>query len=108
MPLLFASLLYMLFHHVLEIGSVIGITTEEILKRLPLAKLTALDYDASQLERAKARLAKKYGKQGDATALQFPAESFDAVFEFNVFHHIRDYHILCGNAEAITIICRAK
>ncbi len=29
--------------------------------------------------------------QGDATALQFPAESFDAVFEFNVFHHIQDY-----------------
>lgn len=67
--------------HVLEIGSGVGVTTQEILKRLPVAKLTAIDYDASQVERAKLRLAKRYGGQisclqGDATALEFPAESF--------------------------------
>lgn len=81
---------------VLEIGSGVGVTTEEILKSLPSATLTAIDYDSSQVERAKARLVKKYGDRvlclkGDATALGFPNEAFDAVFEFNVFHHIQNY-----------------
>lgn len=79
----------------LELGCGQGTTTEEILKRFPHLHLTALDYDPDQMARAHKRLARFFDRvsiqQGDATALDFSDDHFDAVFTFNLFHHIRDY-----------------
>lgn len=79
----------------LELGCGQGATTTEILKRFPNVSVVAVDYDSGQIARAQQRLAhfsdRLVVQQGDATALDFPDAHFDAVFAFNLFHHIRDY-----------------
>ena len=78
----------------LEIGCGIGYTTKSLSKKFPNAKITAIDYDNEQIKTANMR----HGKikninfmQGDASKLKFKNKSFDAVFEFNVLHHIKNY-----------------
>ncbi|OGF55597.1 MAG: 16S rRNA (cytosine(1402)-N(4))-methyltransferase, partial [Candidatus Fraserbacteria bacterium RBG_16_55_9] len=78
----------------LELGCGTGVTTREILRRFPNVRVIAIDYDPEQVKAAKQRLA-SFGnrivvQQGDATALALPDASVDAVFEFNVFHHIHE------------------
>lgn len=43
----------------LELGCGQGVTTEEILKRLPRLRLTALDYDPAQVARARERVRRR-------------------------------------------------
>jgi len=80
---------------VLELGCGAGFTTGEILKRFPNVRVLAIDYDVKQVEAVRQRLV-PFGKrvsvqQGDATALAVPMASVDTVFEFNAFHHIREW-----------------
>lgn len=80
--------------NILEIGCGIGYTTKSIRERFPNAKITAIDYDNEQIKTANMQHGKiKNVKfmQGDATKLKFKNNSFDAVFEFNVLHHIKNY-----------------
>lgn len=89
----------------LEIGCGTGVTTHEILRRFRHARVFAIDYDAEQVEAAKRRLAsfaeRVTVQQGDATALALPNASIDAVFEFNVFHHIRKYERAIGEVHRV-------
>ena len=80
--------------NILEIGCGIGYTTKSLGKKFPNAKITAIDYDKEQINLAN----KLHGKiknvkfmQGDATKSKFKHKSFDAVFEFNTLHHIKNY-----------------
>lgn len=78
----------------LEIGCGIGATTKELVGRFPNMKLTAIDYDFSQVKKAKENLSSVPNinvEQADATQLPFVAETFDAVFLFDTLHHIANF-----------------
>jgi len=80
--------------NILELGSGIGYTTELIRERFPAASLAAIDYDESQVEIAKKRLANRSVSiaQGDVAQLPFHENNFDACFASFLFHHIPNYH----------------
>jgi ubiquinone/menaquinone biosynthesis C-methylase UbiE len=82
----------------LALGPGVGWETLALAEKFPETTLIGVDYDAEQVEQARRRLAGRASlstrvdfRQGDATALSFPAESFDFAYELNVLHHIRDY-----------------
>lgn len=76
--------------HILEIGCGSGITTGILAERFAQSKITAIDLDESQIEKARKRLVKESVcfVQGDATRLQFGDQRFDACFASYAFHHI--------------------
>lgn len=80
--------------NILEVGSGIGYTTELIRERFPAASLAAIDYDESQVEIARKRLAHQSISitQGDATQLPFPGNNFDACFASFLLHHVPNHH----------------
>jgi ubiquinone/menaquinone biosynthesis C-methylase UbiE len=86
----------------LEIGCGAGFTSMEIAKRFDV-RLTAIDYDGEEVEKAKARF-RKPGTgnrkpsilQADATALPFKNESFDCAVELSTLHHIAGYRKAVG------------
>jgi len=80
--------------NILEIGCGMGHTTKALHQHFPNAEITAIDYDEEQIKQAN----KLHGKinnvkfmQGDATKSKFKNNTFDAVFEFGVLHHIQNY-----------------
>lgn len=81
---------------VLEIGCGRGIGTKIILDRFRAREVHAFDLDPDMVERARRRLF-AYPPQrvtlavGDAASIQAEAESFDAVFDFGVIHHVPDW-----------------
>ncbi|MEK6869821.1 MAG: class I SAM-dependent methyltransferase [Nanoarchaeota archaeon] len=80
--------------NILEIGCGIGYTTKSLSEKFPNARIIAIDYDEEQIKTAN-RLHENIKNvkfmQGDATNLKFKNNSFDAVFEFNTLHHIKNY-----------------
>ena len=75
----------------LEVGCGQGATTSILVRKFPDARLTAIDYEPGQVERARKRVGDRARvEQGDVTKLQFPDGSFDVAFELNVLHHVKD------------------
>jgi len=78
---------------VLEVGCGQGTGVRLLLDQVAVAKVCAIDLDPRQIGRAKRRLA---GYPGDRVALAaasverlpYPDESFDAVFDFGILHHV--------------------
>ncbi len=84
----------------LALGPGVGWETLALAEKFPETTLIGVDYDPDQIERARRNLAGRPSlstrvdfRQGDASALRFPADSFDFAYELNVFHHIRDYSV---------------
>lgn len=84
---------------VLEVGCGAGYGTELILRRFGAARVDALDLDPAMIGRAGRRLA-GYGHRvrlatGDMTdlraALDAEDNSYDAVFDFAIVHHVPDW-----------------
>jgi ubiquinone/menaquinone biosynthesis C-methylase UbiE len=81
---------------VLEIGCGRGVGVEVIFQRFGAARVTAFDLDPKMVERARRRLA-AYPRErltlsvGSATAIAASDESFDAVFDFGILHHVPDW-----------------
>jgi ubiquinone/menaquinone biosynthesis C-methylase UbiE len=82
----------------LALGPGVGWETLALAERFPRTTLVGVDYDPDQVERARRNLAgypalsaRVAFQQGDASALSFPAETFDFAYELNVLHHVRDY-----------------
>ena len=81
---------------VLEIGCGRGVGTEIILERFGAASVHAFDLDPDMVEKARRRLA-AYGDDrvrlsvGDAAAIAADNESFDAVFDFGIIHHVPEW-----------------
>ena len=81
---------------VLEIGCGRGVGTEIILERFGAAHVEAFDLDPDMVERARRRL-RRYAPDrvrlfvGDAAAVAADAESFDAVFDFGIIHHVPEW-----------------
>jgi len=82
---------------VLDMGCGPGVSTALILDVLRPRCLAAFDFDASMVQLAHRRLARRHYKQrlhlgvSDATRMPYVDGLFDAVFESGVVHHIPDW-----------------
>lgn len=88
---------------ILEIGCGRGDTTRMLLTRFPGAEITATDYDAAQVARAKRRVRDPRARfrKADAMALPFAPASFDLVIECNTFHHVRGWVAAIGECNRV-------
>jgi ubiquinone/menaquinone biosynthesis C-methylase UbiE len=79
---------------VLELGCGRGVGGEIILDRFGARHLELIDIDPDMVERARRRLAGRAEAKvrvGDATRIEAPDESFDAVFDFGSIHQMPDW-----------------
>ncbi|MGI8783428.1 MAG: class I SAM-dependent methyltransferase [Acidobacteriota bacterium] len=81
---------------VLEIGCGRGIGAEIIFERFGAREVHAFDLDPDMVERARHRLSGYPPDRlrlfvGDAAAIEAEDESFDAVFDFGIIHHIPNW-----------------
>lgn len=79
----------------LEIGCGQGVGTQIILEQFGAAHVTAIDLDPAMIDRARERL-RDHGdkvalRTGDAEHIDAPDDSFDAVFDFGIIHHIPNW-----------------
>ena len=81
---------------VLEVGCGRGVGTEIIFEQFGAREIYAFDLDPDMVNRARRRLAAYPPDRlrlsvGDATAIEADDESFDAVFDFAIIHHVPDW-----------------
>jgi ubiquinone/menaquinone biosynthesis C-methylase UbiE len=81
---------------VLEVGCGRGVGTEIIFKQFGAREVYAFDLDPEMVAEARRRLA-AYPPDclqlsvGDAAAIEAEDDSFDAVFDFGIIHHVPDW-----------------
>jgi ubiquinone/menaquinone biosynthesis C-methylase UbiE len=80
---------------VLDMGCGRGVGTQLIIEKFGAAHVTAFDLDEEMVALVGRRLAGLEDvvrlSVGDATAIDEPDETFDAVFEFGIIHHVPDW-----------------
>lgn len=81
---------------VLEVGCGRGIGTEIIFEQFGAREVHAYDLDPVMVELSRRRLQKYLPERlflnvGDAEKIDEPSESFDAVFDFGIIHHIPNW-----------------
>jgi ubiquinone/menaquinone biosynthesis C-methylase UbiE len=81
---------------VLEVGCGRGVGTEILFERFGAREVHAFDLDPDMVRQARARLCRYIPNRlqltvGDATAIDAADESFDAVFDFGIIHHVPDW-----------------
>ncbi|HEX2491578.1 MAG TPA: class I SAM-dependent methyltransferase [Blastocatellia bacterium] len=80
----------------LEIGCGRGVGTQIIFEQFGALEVQAFDLDPAMVDLARGRL-KGYPPErlklsvGDATAIEAEDESFDAVIDFGILHHVTDW-----------------
>lgn len=79
----------------LEVGCGRGVGAELILEVFGAERVDAFDLDPKMVERARTRL-ERFGSRarvwvGDASAIDAPDATYDAVFDFGIVHHIPDW-----------------
>jgi SAM-dependent methyltransferase len=75
---------------VLEVGSGLGILAADVAKRVPDGEVVGLEYSLDQLQAVRVSAPNLCLQQGDAHALPFPDESFDAVYCRYLLEHVAD------------------
>jgi ubiquinone/menaquinone biosynthesis C-methylase UbiE len=73
---------------IMDMGCGSGFGTELIVKRLSPSQVIAFDLMPEQIKLAEKRGLPVDFKVGDATAIDVPDASCDAIFDFGVLHHI--------------------
>ena len=77
---------------VLEVGCGRGVGTEIILDEFGAEHVDAFDFDPDMVRRAQKRLASRGDRvrvwQGDVTAIEAEDDTYDAVFDFAIIHHV--------------------
>lgn len=81
---------------VLEIGCGAGVGTDIIFRRFGAREVHAFDLDPDMVQRARRRLSHYSPDRlklyvGDAAAMDEDDESFDAVFDFGIVHHVPEW-----------------
>ena len=80
---------------VLDIGCGPGECVAGEIEDFGAGRVTAIDFDPRMVQRARGRLARYGGRvvivEGDVTHLPYETETFDAVFNFAVLHHVPDW-----------------
>jgi ubiquinone/menaquinone biosynthesis C-methylase UbiE len=81
----------------LEIGCGRGVGVELIIDRFGAAHVDAFDVDPRMVELARRRLASRGAAvrlwRGDASRIEAPDQSYDAVFDFTILHHVPDWRL---------------
>lgn len=90
---------------VLEIGCGQGYGMEIIFEKFGAGEVTGIDLDPAMVARAQKRVA-RYGERahvspGDVAAIQAADESFDAVFDFGMIHHVVDWENAVGEVSRV-------
>jgi ubiquinone/menaquinone biosynthesis C-methylase UbiE len=79
----------------LEMGCGQGVGAQIILDVFGAEAVDGFDLDRRMIARAQSRLAKRGGRVrlwvGDATRIPVPDETYDAVFDFGIIHHVPDW-----------------
>lgn len=81
---------------VLEIGCGRGVGTEIIFERFGAREVHAFDLDPDMIAQARRRLSAYPPERlrlfvGDVTAIEAGDESYDAIFDFGIIHHVPDW-----------------
>ncbi|MGH9942315.1 MAG: class I SAM-dependent methyltransferase [Pyrinomonadaceae bacterium] len=81
---------------VLEVGCGRGVGTEIILNQFGAREVHGFDLDPEMVEQARRRLSGYSSSSlklsvGDATSIMAEDESFDAVFDFGIIHHVPEW-----------------
>lgn len=81
---------------VLDVGCGRGVGVQILLKLFGAGQVFGLDLDPQQIRRARKRFAGKSEDRvvlavGSVDKLPFPNEYFDAVFDFGMLHHVKDW-----------------
>ncbi len=81
--------------YALELGCGQGIGIDLIFKHFGVKQLDAFDLDPRMVELARSRQRHRGDSlriwQGDATAIASPDDRYDAVFDFEIIHHVPDW-----------------
>ena len=93
----------------LEIGCGSGYGSQLVLQRFGAARIDALDLDPTMIDRARKRLAPLRNRvtlvRGSATdlrtALDAQDDSYDAVFDFGIIHHIPQWRTAVAEAARV-------
>lgn len=79
----------------LEIGCGRGVGAEVVLDVFGAGGVDGFDLDPRMIERARRRLSNRRQPvrlwTGDAAAIAAPDATYDAVFDFGILHHVRDW-----------------
>lgn len=91
---------------VLEIGCGRGVGTEIIFERFGAREVHAFDLDPDMVEQARRRLAGYPPERlrlyvGDASALEAEDESYDAVFDFAIIHHVPNWRLTVAEVRRV-------
>jgi ubiquinone/menaquinone biosynthesis C-methylase UbiE len=79
--------------NILEIGCGQGVGTKLIKTYFKPQRIQAIDLDPKMIKRAKRRIKDSHIRfeVGDASKLRFQDDSFDAIFDFGIIHHIPNW-----------------
>jgi len=91
---------------VLDVGCGRGIGIEILLEHFGAAQVYGVDLDPQQIRRAQQRFAGRLGDRvvlavGSVDKLPFPADYFDAVFDFGMLHHVPDWQAGVGEIQRV-------
>lgn len=89
----------------LEVGCGRGVGAEIILNTFQARRVDAFDLDPEMIQLARRRLA-RHGKRvhlwtGDAACIGAEDETYDAVFDFGIIHHVPDWPRALGEVHRV-------